>query len=218
MKANTHILTNIPVFKVNDLQRDVIDFFKENTFSHIAVIENGGFLGLLSEADLDTFKPTEKIEGKRYDLEAFFVRKDDNWLDVMEVFARNEANILPVLGEKDEVLGYYDLNDIVDIFIDTPFFKEPGGIIVLAKGARDYSFSEVAQIVESNNAKLIGGFISDARNDVVQITIKVSTDNMNEVLQTFRRYNYNVLFGNKDDQFLEDLKQRSAYLDKYLNV
>jgi len=26
------------------------------------------------------------------------------------------------------------------------------------------------------------------------------------------------IFGNSDDQFLEDLKQRSAYLEKYLNV
>ena len=39
-----------------------------------------------------------------------------------------------------------------------------------------------------------------------------------DILQTFRRYNYTVIFGNADDQFLEDLKERSDYLDKYLNV
>ncbi|HDZ13953.1 MAG TPA: acetoin utilization protein acuB, partial [Pricia sp.] len=38
------------------------------------------------------------------------------------------------------------------------------------------------------------------------------------IIQTFRRYNYNILFGNHDDQFLEDLKERSNYLEKYLNV
>jgi hypothetical protein len=48
--------------------------------------------------------------------------------------------------------------------------------------------------------------------------MKLGSENLNEVIQTFRRYNYSILFGNNDDQFMEDLKQRSDYLDKYLNV
>jgi len=125
---------------------------------------------------------------------------------------------MPVLDEKDQILGYYNLPDVVSVFIDTPFFTEPGSILVIAKGIKDYSFSEIAQIVESNNTKLLGGFITGSENDVIQITIKMGTANNNEILQSFRRYNYNVLFGNGDDQFLEDLKQRSDYLDKYLNI
>jgi hypothetical protein len=104
------------------------------------------------------------------------------------------------------------------VFIDIPFFTDPGNILVVARGIQDYSFSEIAQIVESNNAKMIGAFITDVQNDVVQVTIKISTVNFNEVIQTFRRYNYHILFGTSDDQFLEGLKQRSDYLDKYLNV
>jgi hypothetical protein len=110
------------------------------------------------------------------------------------------------------------LNDIVRVFIHTPFFTEPGGILVIAKGIKDYSFSEISQIVESNNTKIIGAFITDIRNDIIQVTLKISATNLNEVIQTFRRYNYTILFGNNDDQFLEDLKERSDYLDKYLNV
>ncbi|MEL6305600.1 MAG: acetoin utilization protein acuB, partial [Bacteroidota bacterium] len=48
--------------------------------------------------------------------------------------------------------------------------------------------------------------------------LKVGSPNLNEVAQTFRRYNYNIEFGNSDDQYVEDLKQRSDYLEKYLNV
>jgi len=218
MQIQTHILTNIPVFKVEDSLKSVVRFFKNTTFSHVAVIEKGRFLGVLSEDDLENLKVDEKIEGYRYSLDNFFTRKDANWLDVLEGFARNEANLLPVLGENEEVLGYYDLTDVVGVFIDTPFFTEPGNILVVAKGIKDYSFSEVAQIVESNNAKYIGGFITEMMNDVVQITLKISTENFSDVVQTFRRYNYNIVFGNSDDKFLEDLKERSDYLDKYLNV
>lgn len=218
MHIQTHILGNIPVFQIGDSLNKVINFFKDTTYSHAAVVEKNVFLGVLSENDLETYERDKIIEDYRYNLEHFVVRKETNWLDVLETFARNEANILPVIDINDKVLGYYDLTDIVSFFIEAPFFTEPGGILVVAKGIKDYSFSEIAQIVESNNSKVIGAFITYIHNDVVHVTVKIGTENLNEIIQTFRRYNYHILFGNNDDQFLEDLKDRSDYLDKYLNV
>ncbi|MEO9513435.1 MAG: CBS domain-containing protein [Flavobacteriaceae bacterium] len=218
MQIQNQIISTVPIFEVSETLKEVIQFFEETTFSHVAVTENGLYIGLLSENDLPCFEPKKKIEDFRFELETFHVTKDTAWLDVLEMFSRNEANILPVLDENKLIIGYYDLEDIVAVFIDTPFFKEPGGILVVATGIKDYSFSEIAQIVESNNARLLGAFITGSQNDVVQITLKVGTMNLNEVAQTFRRYNYSIVFGNSDDQFLEDLKQRSDYLEKYLNV
>ncbi|PWL37918.1 acetoin utilization protein acuB [Flagellimonas aquimarina] len=218
MQIQNQIITTVPVFEVSETLKEVIRFFEETTFSHVAVTENGIYIGLLSENDLACFEPDKKIEDFRFELETFSVTKDTAWLDVLEMCSRNEANVLPVLDENQVIIGYYDLEDIVAFFIDTPFFREPGGILVVARGIKDYSFSEIAQIVESNNARLLGAFITDSQNDVVQITLKVGTLNLNEVAQTFRRYNYSIVYGNSDDQFLEDLKQRSDYLEKYLNV
>lgn len=218
MHLQSHIISDIPVFDMGDPLKEVIKFFEENTFSHVAVVENGVLIGVLSKDDLENFEEDQTIESFRFNLESIFVLAKTSWLDVLENFARNEANLIPVIDENGKVMGYYDLNDIVRVFIDTPFFTDPGSILVVAKGIKDYSFSEIAQIVESNNTRFIGGFITEMHNDVVQITIKIGTTNLNDITQTFRRYNYNVLYGNNDDQFLEDLKQRSDYLDKYLNV
>jgi Mg/Co/Ni transporter MgtE len=218
MQIQSHIIDTIPVFNLEGTLKEVIHFFKHTTYSHVAIVENNLFLGVLSENDLETFESGKKIEDYKYNLESFFALTSTSWLDVLEKFARNECNLLPVLDDENQVLGYYDLNDIVGVFIDTPFFTEPGGVLVLTKSAKDYSFSEIAQIVESNNTKLLGAFITDIQNDIIEITIKISTGNFSEVVHTFRRYNYNILFGNKDDQFIENLKERSDYLDKYLNV
>ncbi len=218
MHLQSHIINTLPVFSLNDSMAEVIEFFQHTTYSHVAVVEDRRFIGVLTEADLESFEQVKKVEDYRYELEAFFAHKETSWLDALELFARNEANLIPVLDEKDQVLGYFDLNDIVAEFIDTPFFIEPGVILVIAKALKDYSFSEIAQIVESNNAKLLGAIITETLNDIIQITLKINSENSNEVIQTFRRYNYNILFGNDEDQFLEDLKRRSDYLDKYLNV
>jgi hypothetical protein len=121
------------------------------------------------------------------------------------------------LSDNNIYVGYYELNDIISLFNDTPFLSEAGGILVIEKGYNDYSFSEVCQIVESNNAKLLGAFISKVEKDVVQITLKISYVGLNDILQSFRRYSYNIVSGHDDDQFLNNLKDRSDYLNKYLN-
>ena len=90
--------------------------------------------------------------------------------------------------------------------------------MIVEKGIHDYSFSEISQIVESNDGKLLGAFISKMDSDLVRITIKVGNASINEVIQTFRRYSYNIISGHQEDSYIESLKDRSQYLDKYLNM
>lgn len=218
MKIQSYIVNTLPVFEISETLEGVIQFFKYTTYSHVAIAEHGKFIGVLAERDLESFEAEKKIDSFRQSMEQVSSPLEATWMDVLELFARNEANILPVVDKDAKVVGYYDLTEIVGMFIEIPFFTEQGAILVVAKGHTEYSFSEIAQIVESNNTKLIGAFITDSRDEVVQITLKLSAGNLNEVVQTFRRYDYSILFGSKDDQFLKDLKQRSDYLNKYLNV
>jgi hypothetical protein len=103
-------------------------------------------------------------------------------------------------------------------FHETPFLKEPGGIIVVKKGVLDYSMSQITQIIESNNGKLLGLFISEADVESVEVTLKITLGAMNEIIQTFRRYNYEIISEHQEDNYINNLKERSDYLDKYLNI
>lgn len=218
MEIQSHIISTIKVLDIGDSAEHLIGFFRDTEYSHVAIVENGIFVGVMAEEDLSGVDSSKKISDYRFNLENFHAVKEASWVEVLEIFTRNETNLLPVLDEKFLVIGYYRLLDVLGVLIETPFFREPGGILVVAKGMKDHSFSEIAQIIESNNTRILGAFITDIQNDVVMTTIKLSAENFNEVLQTFRRYNYSILFGTIHDQFLEDLKQRSDYLDKYLNV
>ena len=125
---------------------------------------------------------------------------------------------MPVLTENYKYLGYYELSDIMNLFNDTPFLGESGGIIVVEKSTADYSFSEICQIVESNDAKILGVFVSKMENNITQITIKVGHTGINAIVQSFRRYSYNIVSNHQEDRFIEDLKERSKYLEKYLKM
>lgn len=212
------LIQTLPTFEI-DQQVDLVRvFFEDHTFSHLAVVEQGRFVGMIAENDIECFEDQTLLGEVRDSLQPFFVTPQTNWLDVLEQFARNEANLLAVIDPEGRVLGYFDLNEVVSEFINTPFFTEPGGIVVVAVGLKDYSFSEISQIVESNNTRILGAFLSDSGNDVVQVTLKLGQGNMNDVLQTFRRYNYTIVFGNEDDQYMSELQRRNDYLDRYLNI
>jgi len=48
--------------------------------------------------------------------------------------------------------------------------------------------------------------------------LKFDAPDINKIFQAFRRYNYKVLSDHQEDFYLEDLKERSIYLQKYLNI
>ncbi len=218
MNTQNYIINDVKPFDISSEIKEVQIVFNQLTYSHIPVKKDDIYVGCISETDAHCFESSKSLSEYQYALETFYVRKNTNWLDILEAFALHNSNIMPVLGDNNKYMGYYELGDIMNLFNNTPFLNEAGGIIVVEKGIKDYSFSEICQIVETNDAKILGVFISKIENDVVQITIKMGHTGMNVIVQTFRRYNYNVVSNHEEDKFLEDLKERSNYLDRYLNM
>ncbi|MCF7568335.1 acetoin utilization protein acuB [Sabulilitoribacter arenilitoris] len=219
MRLSEFIINDIKPLNNNSKISDLQLLFNQLTYSHIPVKdENNTYLGSFSETDAHCFDGDKALNEYLYAIEDFYVRDTTIWLDVLEAFAKNNANIMPVLNAKNVYLGYYELNDVIGLFNETPFFFEAGGILVIEKGLIDYSFSEISQIVESNNGKLLGAFVSKIKNDVVQITLKIGNSSLNDIIQTFRRYSYNIVSGHEEDSYNESLKERSDYLRKYLNI
>lgn len=219
MTEITNYITND--FRAIDSEETIAsvqDFFADVNFSHFPVLENGIFIGSISADDVETFDTDKKAIDYKYTLERFFARKSMIWLDLLEVFAKNRTNTVPVLDENNSYIGYYEIEDIMKFFNETPFLKEQGGIIIVQKGIIDYSMSQITQIVESNNGKILGCFISEADMENVQITIKIGLGAINEIIQTFRRYNYEIISEHQEDTYINSLKERSDYLDKYLNI
>ncbi len=218
MPLSEYLINDIKPVDVNDSIKDVQLLFNQLTYSHIPIKKDNIYIGCISETDAHCFEAEKPLTEYLFTLEGFYVRNTTLWLDVLEAFAQKDTNIMPVLNEQNKYLGYYELNDIISLFNQTPFFSEPGGIIIIEKKYDDYSFSEISQIVESNNGNLLGALVSKIENDLVQITVKIGNSGLNDIIQSFRRYGYSIISGHEEDAFIENLKERSDYLKKYLNL
>ena len=218
LEITDYINNDYKAINSSDSIESVLDFFEEARFSHFPVVEDGVYIGCISSDETETFDSSKKVSDYRYALKGFFARTSMFWVDVLEVFSRNNTNVIPVLSDENTYVGYYEITEVIQNFYETPFVKEHGGVIIVEKSILDFTMSQVVQIVESNEGRILGLYVSNTTPDRVQVTIKIVLGGMNEILQTFRRYGYEIISEYKEDVFLNNLKDRSAYLDKYLSI
>ena len=97
---------------------------------------------------------------------------------------------------------------------------QAGGIIVLELTERDYSLSQIAQIVESNNVKVLSMYITSPPDSTrMEVTLKVNTGELASVIRTFERYSYDVkTWVTTTDSMDRFYSERFDMLMKYLNI
>jgi hypothetical protein len=97
--------------------------------------------------------------------------------------------------------------------------NQPGSIIVLEMSQNDYSLSEIAQIIESNDAKILSMYITASIDStLMDVILKINKQDLGAIIQTFNRYNYSVKASYGEEEDPEDLKDRFDSLMNYLNV
>ncbi|WP_334056672.1 CBS domain-containing protein [Polaribacter sp. P097] len=219
MNINDYILKEIKAFHLKDTVKKAQRLFKNYPITHFPVIENNKLLGSFAEDDIQTLEnKEEELVAHSYLLNSFFADEKATVLELLKIFADNNTTIIPVLNKDKNYMGYYDLCDVLDVFSTSPFMIEESETLIVEKLEMDYSMGEVSQIVEANGGNLLGVYISEKSNDFVQVTLKIVSDEINEIIQTFRRYDYKIVSNHENDIYLEDLKNRSDYLQKYLEM
>lgn len=96
----SYINHEIKPVKHDDSIAEAQNIFTDFTYSHFPVTEDGVYIGCLSKETVEFLEPSASINDSRFNFERFFVRSSIIWLDVLEIFAKNETNLLPVLDEK----------------------------------------------------------------------------------------------------------------------
>ncbi|CAM1360877.1 CBS domain-containing protein [Tenacibaculum sediminilitoris] len=219
MKVNEFILKEIKALTLNSSVKSAQQLCKDLPITHIPVVENNKLVGCLPESDIQTIENKNRsLNEYSYLLDHFYTDESATLLDLITLFADNDSNLVPVLDKNMQYVGYYELSDILDAFADSPFLHNESDTLIIDKNKNDYSMSQVAQIVETNNGKLLGAYISSENMNNIEITLKIISEEVNEIIQTFRRYDYNVITQHEDDFYLEELKDRAAYLRKYLDM
>jgi CBS domain-containing protein len=219
MNITDYIQNEIQPLRLNNSVKKAKNLFDTFLVTHLAVVEKKVMLGCFSRDDFESIEnDASELVQHRHLLNSFFTDEKTSAVALLKIFSEHDTTIVPVLNTAKEYIGYYELSDVLEAFCTQPFLLEKSETLIIENSESTYSMSEIAQIVESNNGKLLGMFISKKEQDLVQITLKISVEDLQEIMHTCRRYNYTIISMHENDLYEEDLKSRADYLQKYLEI
>jgi acetoin utilization protein AcuB len=221
MIASELIVDILPPIKPSESCGKAIKWMNEFKVSHLPVVNKNEFIGIISEEMLYDVNDEElSIEDSGCQLLNIFIYIDQHIFEAMKLMSENNLSIIPILDRQDNYLGSTTLSHIMTLTTNTTSIKEPGGVIVLSINSNDYSLAQIAQIVESNNARILSSYITSSPDSTkMEITIKVNKQDLGPIIQTFERYEYDIVESyqeNKDES--EDIQSRYDHLMKFLDL
>lgn len=221
MIAKDLISDVIPSLKTSDLGQTALNWMEIFRVSHLPIVNNQDFLGLISDSDIyDMNQPEEPIGNHALTLLKPYVGGDQHIFEVIGLASRLKLSVVPVLDINNHYMGVITTSDLIRHLAGISSMDQPGAIIVLELTERDYSLSQIAQIIEGNNIKVLSLYITTPpESSKLEVTIKLNSNDLTSLLRTFERYNYEVkTWISNSDSMDRFYSERFDMLMKYLNI
>jgi len=220
MLAKDLITDEIPPLKTSDTGLMAINWMEEFKVSQLPLVEKHEYLGLISDTDILDLNITDQELGKsKLSLLRPFVYESQHIYEVIKLASSMKLSVLPVLNTQEHYVGIIPVISLIHQFATLAATREPGGIIILEMNVHDYSMTQVAQIVEGNDAKILSSYVNSlADSTKIEVTLKLNKADLSAILQTFYRYNYNVKASFHQSEFSDDMKNRFDSFMNYINI
>ncbi len=221
MLAKDLISDIISPLHTSDTAQKALSWMEIYKVSHLPIVNDKKFLGLISESDIyDLNEPELPLGAHKLNLFSPFVYEDDHIFTVISLVANLKLTLIPVLDREDNYVGSISLQDIIKYFSKLISSDNPGAIIVLEVSVHDYQLSQIAQIVESNNAKILTLYIdNNPDSSKMNVIIKVNVTEITSIIRTFERYDYTIKATFSEETELNELyKNRYELFMRLLNL
>jgi acetoin utilization protein AcuB len=219
MVARELISDNIPPLRTSDSIQKVFDRMAEFRVSHLPIVNDVEFIGLISDEDLIEVLDYElPISELSFSSRNTFVDQNQHIYDVIRLFHDQQLSVVPVLDDMKKYLGMISINTMIEHMATLMSVKEPGGIIILEINNRSNSLAHIAQIVESNNAQILSSYIQSFPDSTkLEITLKLNRTDISAIIASFLRYDYQIK-ATFNDIKNDTTQDRYDQLMNYLNI
>lgn len=214
------ITDEIPPLKVTDTVEMALDWMEQFKVSHLPVVKDRELIGLISENDLMDYEhPEEVINTSKLHFLRPIIYHYQHTYDLVKLMGSLDLTLVPVLDENDKYKGCITLKGLVHNLSSMTAVQNSGGVIVLEMNIHDYSVTQIGNIVEGNDTKLLSLHVSSVPDSTkIEVTIKVNREDLSSLLQTFNRYNYTVKAAFQNGDYSRNLKDKLDEFLHFLNI
>jgi len=218
MIASQLIVDSLPPIKPSEKCSKAVSWMSEFKIAHLPVVGGNRFEGIISEESLLDFNyENETITESKIPLTDVFIYEYQHIYEAMKQMSDNNLSVLPILDRNDNYIGATTISHLMTLTTNTTSVKEPGAVIILSVNSKDYSLAQIAQIVESNNARILSSFITSSQDTTeMEVTIKINKKELGAIIQTFNRYDYTIIESYHKKEDYSEMRNRFDYLMKRL--
>jgi CBS domain-containing protein len=221
MLARDFVSETVPALKTSDSGMDALYWMDIFRISHLPIVNNNEFLGLISDKDIYDLNMAEEPIGN-HDLSLIrpYVYIDQHIFDILGLAADLHLTVIPVLDNDKKYHGVITQEDLISYFGKLSSLDQPGGLLVLEMSENDYSLSQIAQIAESNNIKILSFYIHQKENSTkLDVVMKLNTTDLTSLIKTFERYDYTIKASYTEDENMDALfENRYEEFLRFLNI
>jgi len=220
MKAVDLIHNDVPPILPEESMEKALSWLDEFKVKHLPVVKDGKYLGLISdEMILDHNTLSDDISQLSLMGRQYAVKRTAHMYKVIHLMSSHLLTLVPVVDDQYDFFGSISSNHLMKMIALHTGFNQSGAVIVLQINDFDYQMSQIAQIVESNNAKILGFYTESLLDsNQLRVTIKLNQSKLGPVLQTFSRYDYQIYEIFTDDETTNEYQDRYDHLMNYLNI
>ncbi|MEM9548340.1 MAG: CBS domain-containing protein [Bacteroidota bacterium] len=219
MIAKDLISYELSPLRTSDTGEEVITMMSIYHVKHLPIVNDTQFLGLISEDDILSHDLEEPIGSYSLGLARPFCYDTEHIFEVMSRMADGNLTVIPIVDHDDNFVGLIKMEDLVLYYAKSFSFSEPGSILVLSTSKPNYSLAEISRIVESENAAILSTFLTSTEESTeVQVTLKINKRDINSIIASFQRFDYEITASFSEYEYIDDMKDRYDALMSYLNV
>jgi acetoin utilization protein AcuB len=212
-------ITHHPAIQFTDKIYTAIQLMEDYDVQHLPVVNNDQFAGMLVKADLLEMDEEAAVQLLENRLIRQAVLDTAFFTEAIKIANLHQLSLVAVVNEQQQLSGTLTLEALLRAVGQFMSVEEPGGIIVLELDKRHYSFGEISRLVETNDAYITQLNTSvDAETGLTRVFIKINKYEISDVVSTFQRYDYNVLYFFGEQLYENELKQNYDLLMTYLRV
>ena len=213
------ITKDYPVLKNFDTGEYALSVMDELKVKHLPLVSDKIYLGLVSEKDILEMPDSAATIGSA-GLFAPSANESSHIHEIMARMARYHLSLIPVVSSDGSYIGVITCDKVVELMADLCNAEAAGSVIVLEMFPQDYVLSDIARIVEANNAHVINLLHAiDRDTGRLVITIKIDLEDASPVIRSFERFNYTVLYHFMETGMVDEvLQRRMDELLYYMNM
>jgi predicted transcriptional regulator len=219
MRVDEHILNDFSALGITERVADLLSSMEDLKISHLPIIHEGQYLGLISEDDLlDIEDIDDNLEKHLKVLKPYSISAQDHLYAAIKTIADGNLSCLPVLDDEKKYIGYLSPQELMFNLGRQLSYNELGSVIVLRVAIRDYYISKISQIIESEDALILGLQLRKDGNDFILVSLKINQQDLSRILKSFERFEYDVVEVYHQTLFDDDDSDPFDALVKYLNI